>query len=222
MFPHIGGTDNTKKKSSSATSNQSPDNNAFGATSNQGSVNNFPNTIFPESNSMGQWDPLNMNAQGDSFLRWLQGSDKEDSKSNGFKKYDGPELSKSEYSEIINKEAKANGVDPNIIYLIGLHESGFKPNATSKANCKGIMQLCDATAKDMGVKNSYDPKENIMGGTKYFADLLRQFNGNTSLALAAYNAGPGAVRKYNGIPPYPETQNYVKAIMADYRKLPNA
>jgi soluble lytic murein transglycosylase-like protein len=126
----------------------------------------------------------------------------------------------TKYDEAINKYAMLNGVDPLLIKAIIKHESGFNPNARSSVGAGGLMQLMPKTASGLGVKNLYDPKQNIAGGTKYFASLLNKYNGNVPLALAAYNAGTGAVAKYgNKIPPYKETQNYVKNIMATYNSI---
>lgn len=117
------------------------------------------------------------------------------------------------FDDHIEEASKQFGIDKNIIRSVILAESAGKETAVSSANAKGLMQLIDSTAKDMGVRNVWDPKENIFGGTKYLAEMLRQYSGNIKFALAAYNAGPGNVNKYNGIPPFEETQNYVTRVM---------
>ncbi|WP_051671510.1 lytic transglycosylase domain-containing protein [Oribacterium sp. P6A1] len=117
--------------------------------------------------------------------------------------------------EIFAKASKTYGVPERILKTVAKYESDFKTTAVSKAGAMGIMQLMPATAKSLGVKDPFDPEQNIMGGAKLLASNLKEFGGDLSLALAAYNAGSGAVKKYNGIPPYKETQNYVKNIMAD-------
>ena len=126
----------------------------------------------------------------------------------------------TKYDEHINNYAMMYGIDPLLVKAVIKQESGFNPNAESSAGAVGLMQLMPATARSLGVKNAKDPKQNIAGGTKYLASLLKQFDGNIPLALSAYNAGAGTVKKYgNKIPPYKETQNYVKNIMATYNSI---
>lgn len=120
----------------------------------------------------------------------------------------------TKYEPIIREAAGSFGVSDSLIKSVILAESSGRAEAVSKANAKGLMQLLDSTAMDMGVKNIFDPKENIFGGTKYLSLMLNEFNNDLDLALAAYNAGPGNVKKHNGIPPFKETQNYVKRIKA--------
>jgi Rod binding domain-containing protein len=123
------------------------------------------------------------------------------------------------FDGIIDDASKKYGVDKNLIKSVILAESAGNVKAYSKASAKGLMQLIDSTAKDMGVQNVWDPRENINGGTKYLSGLLRQYNGDIKLALAAYNAGPGAVNKYNGVPPFDETKNYVSRVIGYFNNL---
>lgn len=120
----------------------------------------------------------------------------------------------ADLNEIFEEAASTFGVSVNLLKSIARAESNFNPNAVSSAGAVGIMQLMPATAASLGVSNSYDPRENIMGGAKLISQLLSKYNGNTSLALAAYNAGSGNVDKYGGIPPFTETQNYVKKVLS--------
>lgn len=123
------------------------------------------------------------------------------------------------YDNTINKVSQRFDVDKNLIKSIILAESAGKHDAVSKADAKGLMQLMDATAKEVGVRDSFNPAENILGGTKYFAQLLRQYSGDIKLSLAAYNAGPGNVQKFNGVPPFEETKNYINRVLGYYNYL---
>ena len=105
------------------------------------------------------------------------------------------------------------GVDPALLAGVVKQESNFNPNAQSGVGAKGLTQLMDSTARGLGVTNSFDPAQSLDGGAKFLGGLLKQFHGDQSLALAAYNAGPGAVQKYGGIPPYQETQRYVPLVL---------
>ena len=124
--------------------------------------------------------------------------------------------------EIVEVYAQKYGVDSDLIKAIIKQESNFNPNATSKKGAMGLMQLMPKTAESLGVLDAYNPNQNIEGGVKYLKSLLDKYENNQELALAAYNAGPNAVKKYGGITPYKETQKYVNAIMGNYNKVKEA
>lgn len=118
---------------------------------------------------------------------------------------------------LITKYSNKYNLDDSLVKAVIKAESGFNPGAKSPVGALGLMQLMPSTAKAMGVQNPYDPEQNIEGGAKYLKGLLDRFGGDKEKAIAAYNAGPGAVKKYDGVPPYKETQNYVKKVL-NYQK----
>lgn len=127
-------------------------------------------------------------------------------------------MAPEEIDRLVSANAATWNVDPSLIKAIIANESGFNANATSNVGAQGLMQLMPGTASGLGVTDAYDPAQNVWGGTRYIRGLLDRFGGNTELAVAAYNAGPGAVEKYNGVPPYAETQNYVQNVLASFAK----
>ena len=126
------------------------------------------------------------------------------------------QTSKPQILSMISQIAKKHGVDEKLVKALVQQESGFNPKATSYCGAKGLMQLMPGTAKTLGVTDPYNPVQNVDGGVRHLKWLLSKYNGNKILALAAYNAGSGAVDKYDGVPPYKETQNYVRKILANY------
>ncbi|WP_307878382.1 lytic transglycosylase domain-containing protein [Acinetobacter seifertii] len=126
---------------------------------------------------------------------------------------------KNAFDHIIKQAAQQHGVSEGLIKAVMHTESGFNVNAHSPVGAQGLMQLMPATARRFNVSNAYDPQQNIFAGAKYLGWLLKRFNGNTQMALAAYNAGEGNVDKYGGIPPFRETQDYVRRVTSRYQNL---
>jgi len=128
-----------------------------------------------------------------------------------------PQLMKK-YDKIIETAALKYDIPADLVHSIIQTESNYNSQAISPKGAIGLMQLMPETAKEYGVENIYDPKENIEGGVKYLRDLIKLYNKKTNLVLAAYNAGQEAIKKYKGIPPYPETKNYIEKVMASFNK----
>lgn len=120
---------------------------------------------------------------------------------------------RSALEALVEDQAQKIGLDPSLVKAVVKTESAFNPKAISSAGAQGLMQLMPATAQDLGVRHTLDPHENVEGGTRYLKSLLNKYH-SVPMALAAYNAGPGAVDKYGGIPPYSETQNYVNRVLS--------
>ena len=122
------------------------------------------------------------------------------------------------YHPIVKQVAGKYRIDPELVHIVIRAESNYDVFAISPAGAMGLMQLMPATAYQYGVKNVFDPAQNIEGGVRYLKDLVALYGGKTPLVLAAYNAGQEAVRKYKGVPPYPETRSYIAGIMRTYKK----
>lgn len=121
--------------------------------------------------------------------------------------------SSTRFDDLIRAASAREGVDPALVKAVAQTESAFDPNAVSSAGAKGLMQLMDGTARSLGVANAFDPAQNVAGGAKYLKQLIGRYGGDVQRALAAYNAGPGAVDAAGGIPPYAETNNYVQRVL---------
>jgi soluble lytic murein transglycosylase-like protein len=125
----------------------------------------------------------------------------------------GAPVPPAQIDALVQQNAQIWQVDPALIKSVIANESSFDANATSPVGAQGLMQLMPETAASLGVRNPYDPAQNVAGGTRYLRSLLDRFDGDTRLAVAAYNAGPGAVEKYGDVPPYVETRNYVQNVL---------
>jgi soluble lytic murein transglycosylase-like protein len=118
-----------------------------------------------------------------------------------------------DFRELATASARRHGLDPELVLAVASVESGFQPQAVSPKGAQGLMQLMPATAKELGVKDAFDPAANLDGGARYLKDLIARYDGDVQKALAAYNAGPGAVARHGGVPPYKETRRYVREVL---------
>ncbi|WP_088042525.1 lytic transglycosylase domain-containing protein [Bacillus sp. EAC] len=153
---------------------------------------------------------------GSNFSSSIQPVINEISSSLSSTSFTSSKMAKGDFDEIINEMAKKYDVDPKLIQSIIKQESGFNPNAVSHAGAKGLMQIMPFNFESYGITNPFDPKQNIEAGTRMIKSHLTKYNGNIELALAAYNAGSGNVKKYGGVPPFKETQNYVRKVTDSY------
>lgn len=129
-------------------------------------------------------------------------------------------LNRGELRKLVQQVSSEHGLDPKLIDALVVVESGYNPNAVSRKGAMGLMQLMPATAKRLDVDDPFNPAENIRGGVREFSRLVRRYSGNLQLALAAYNAGEGAVARYRGVPPYAETRSYISKILSIYTGRP--
>ena len=178
------------------------------------SIENSINRIFGNENELS----VENNAAAKEFKNILDEKMAQDTPDNNIEKISFKN-SRENIENLIEKYAQKNNLDPDFIKAVVKQESGFNPDAKSKCGAMGLMQLMPQTAKGLGVVDAFDPEQNIEGGVKYLKSMLNRFNNDPKLALAAYNAGPAAVQKYGDIPPYKETQNYVKNILASYEAI---
>ena len=191
---------------------------AINAKMQQFQTHSAPNSVNVRPAALNQGQPLNQSSAQTFEQLLATAKDSEVSKQGAVASPSNVPYGKGEkdFEGLIKSASTKYNVDEDLIRSVMRQESGFNPNAVSVCGASGLMQLMPETAKDLGVKNIMDPEDNLMGGVKYLRQMLDRYDGNKTKALAAYNAGPGNVDKYGGVPPFAETQNYVKNILAMY------
>lgn len=135
----------------------------------------------------------------------------------GYLPYASHSLSATQLESLVNEASARNGVEAGLVNAVVMAESAGNPSAVSHAGAQGLMQLMPGTAASCGISNAFDPNQNVDCGTRYLHQLLQRYDNNVELAVAAYNAGPGAVDQYHGVPPYAETREYVTRVLTAYR-----
>jgi soluble lytic murein transglycosylase-like protein len=170
-------------------------------------------TLIEQTRATAEGSTGGTAAAGSSFADALQAASTPTATTASFSPSAEGAAGSSQYDALIEAAAARNGVDPAVLHGLIQQESGFDPSSQSGAGAMGLTQLMPGTASSLGVSNPLDPAESIEGGARYLAQMMSRFGGNTTDALAAYNAGPGAVSQYGGVPPYPETQSYVEKVM---------
>jgi soluble lytic murein transglycosylase-like protein len=170
-------------------------------------------TLIEQTRATAEGSTGGTAAAGSSFADALQAAGTPTATTAAFSASTEGARGSSQYDALIEAAATRNGVDPAVLHGLIQQESGFDPSSQSGAGAMGLTQLMPGTASSLGVSNPLDPAESIEGGARYLAQMMSRFGGNTTDALAAYNAGPGAVSQYGGVPPYPETQSYVEKVM---------
>lgn len=135
----------------------------------------------------------------------------------GYLPYAPHALNPQQITSLVDDASASNGVPPGLVRAVIMAESAGDPSAVSMAGAQGLMQLMPATSADCGIVNPFEPTQNVQCGTQYLKELLHRYHGDATLAVAAYNAGPGAVDRYHGVPPYAETRAYVARVISAYR-----
>lgn len=176
--------------------------------------------IFPLGGSFSATDPAGQSSAADpAGPGGGEGSPAETEEDEGPVQMEHPIMGEVEIQLRIRRIASMHGVDPLLVEAVVRAESEFDPRAVSPKGAMGLMQLTEQTARHMGIENPMDVENNLEGGTKYLKALLERYPGNLKLALAAYNAGPDAVKRHKGVPPYRETRRYVEKVISEYQRL---
>lgn len=171
-------------------------------------------TKEPSTRIVRQPEPQKIPPQGDATRNFVPVPERPDAMQRNHTPMSSIDRLISRFDNIINEAARKFGIKSTLIKALIRQESAGNPKAVSDKGAKGLMQLMDSTASMLGVTDPFNPAQNIMGGARYLSQLMKRFGGDLVKAIASYNAGPGAVEKYNGIPPYPETRKYVRNVMS--------